>query len=94
MCTKLTRGYHTEVDVGLASGGAGNGGHGGDRAALLEGDEVVEVVEIGEHLDKIQQKISTKMSSSIWLQQNSHIHQNVSTRQSKCATSFANLNDY
>jgi hypothetical protein len=45
-------GLHTEVDVSLASSGAGSGGHGGDRAALLEGDEVVEVVEIGEHLTR------------------------------------------
>jgi hypothetical protein len=42
----------TEVDIGFASASAANPGGSGDRAALLEGDELVEVVEIGEHLNK------------------------------------------
>ena len=39
-----------EVDVGLAGVRAANPGGGSNGAALLEGDELVEVVEIGEHL--------------------------------------------
>ncbi len=38
-----------EVDVGLAGVGAANPGGSSDGAALLEGDELVEVVKIGEH---------------------------------------------
>ena len=40
----------TEIDVGVGRGGAGRGGRAGDGATLVEGDELVEVVEIGEHL--------------------------------------------
>jgi hypothetical protein len=43
-------GKHTEVDVGLASVSAANPRSSGNRAALLEGDELVKVVEVGEHL--------------------------------------------
>jgi hypothetical protein len=42
----------TEVDVSLASVGAANKGGGSHGAALVEGHELVEVVEIGEHLQK------------------------------------------
>ena len=46
-----TRWYETltEVDVGLASASAADPGGSCDGAALLERDELVEVVEIGEH---------------------------------------------
>ena len=40
----------TEVNVGLAGVGAADPRGGSDRATLVEGDELVEVVEIGEHL--------------------------------------------
>ncbi len=40
----------TEVDVGLAGASAARPGGSGDGAALLERDELVEVVEIGEHI--------------------------------------------
>jgi hypothetical protein len=40
----------TEVDVGIGGVGAANPGVAGDGAALVEGHELVEVVEIGEHL--------------------------------------------
>lgn len=48
-----------EVDISLASVGAADPGGGSHRAALLEGDELVEVVEIREHLeDKKRKKTS------------------------------------
>ena len=40
----------TEVNVSLAGIGSTNPRSGGDGSALLEGDELVEVVKIGEHL--------------------------------------------
>ena len=40
----------TEVDVGIGGVGAANPRGTGDGAALVEGDELVEVVEISEHL--------------------------------------------
>ncbi len=42
----------TKVDIGFAGASAANPGGSEDRAALLEGDELVEVVEIGEHHNK------------------------------------------
>ncbi len=48
----------TEVDIGFASASAANPGGSGDGAALLEGDELVEVVEIGEHLNKRYNEIN------------------------------------
>ena len=51
----------TEVDVGVGRSGAGHSGGAGDGAALVEGDELVEVVEIGEHLRKfVRQRKITK----------------------------------
>ena len=40
----------TEVDVGIGGVGAANPGVAGHGAALVEGHELVQVVEIGEHL--------------------------------------------
>ncbi len=40
----------TEVDIGFTSMSASDPGDCRNRAALLEGDELVEVVEVGEHL--------------------------------------------
>ena len=42
----------TKVDVGLAGASAADPGGSGDGAALLERHELVEVVEIGEHLSE------------------------------------------
>ena len=42
----------TEVDVGIGGMGAANPRGASDGAALVEGDELVEVVEISEHLSK------------------------------------------
>ncbi len=42
----------TEVDVSLAGMSASNPGISGNGTALLEGNELVEVVEIGEHLQQ------------------------------------------
>ena len=42
----------TKVDVGLAGASAADPGGSSDGAALLERDELVEVVEIGEHLSE------------------------------------------
>ena len=42
----------TKVDVGLAGASAADPGGSGDGAALLERDELVEMVEIGEHLSE------------------------------------------
>jgi hypothetical protein len=53
----------TEVDVGLAGAGTANPGGSGDGAALLKGDELVEVVEIGEHLSSQDVSLMTKLSS-------------------------------
>jgi hypothetical protein len=52
MCTrkKLQLMNLTEVDVGLAGASSADPGGSSDGAALLERDELVEVVEIGEHL--------------------------------------------
>jgi hypothetical protein len=44
------KGNPTEVDIGLASMSAANPRFSGDGTALLEGDELVKVVEVGEHL--------------------------------------------
>ncbi len=40
----------TEIGVRNSRSSAASGGNGGNRAALLEGHELVEVVNIGEHL--------------------------------------------
>ena len=41
---------HTEVDVGLSGVGATNPRGSSHRASLVEGDELVKVVHVGEHL--------------------------------------------
>ena len=41
----------TEVDVGIGRVGAANPGIASHGAALVKGNELVEVVEIGEHLN-------------------------------------------
>ena len=41
---------YTEVDVGVGGVGAANPRGAGHGAALVEGNELVEVVEVGEHL--------------------------------------------
>ena len=41
---------HTEINVSLASVSAADPRLGSDRAALLQGDEVVKMVKVREHL--------------------------------------------
>jgi hypothetical protein len=52
----------TEVDVGIGGVGAANPGVASDGAALVEGHELVEVVEIGEHL-KIKNELIRSLAS-------------------------------
>ena len=53
----------TEVDVGVGGLGAANPGVAGDGAALVEGHELVEVVEIGEHLQNTPQN---RIIKEVW----------------------------
>lgn len=43
---------HTEVNVGLAGMGAADPRGCSDRTALVEGNELVQVVEVGKHLQR------------------------------------------
>ncbi len=47
----------TEEDAGSARLSATREGDGSNAAALIEGDELVKVVEIGEHLPKNMDKV-------------------------------------
>jgi hypothetical protein len=48
----------TKVDIGLASMSATNPGFSGNGTALLERDELMEVMEIGEHLLRNQIRVT------------------------------------
>jgi hypothetical protein len=52
----------TEVDVGIGGVGATNPGGAGNGAALVEGHELVEVVEIGEHLRNRPKQVQIQIS--------------------------------